>query len=78
MDSDGMINMPSFMMIRTCDPASGKLSVRDLSPECQRKLFLTAGHSCAQQYRARRHFPQESNEWNIVMLKFQTHLYAVN
>jgi hypothetical protein len=32
----------------------------------------------AQQYRARHHFPQDSNEWDMVVLKFQTHLYAVN
>jgi hypothetical protein len=40
--------------------------------------ILTAGHSCAQQYPARHHFPQDSNEWDTVVLKFQTHLYAVN
>jgi hypothetical protein len=32
----------------------------------------------AQQYQARHRFPQESIEWDLVVLKFQTHLYAVN
>jgi hypothetical protein len=49
-----------------------------LSPESQRQRLLTAGHSCAQQYRARHHFLQESNEWDIMVLKFQTQLCAVN
>jgi hypothetical protein len=26
----------------------------------------------------RHHFPQDSNEWDIEVLKFQNHLYAVN
>jgi hypothetical protein len=42
-----------------------------LSPECQKQLFPRAGHSCAQQYQARHHFPQESNEWDIVGLNFK-------
>jgi hypothetical protein len=29
-------------------------------------------------YRAHHHFRQESNEWEIIVLKFQTHLYAIN
>jgi hypothetical protein len=38
----------------------------------------TVGHSRAQKYRTRRHFPQESNEWDIAVLKFRTHLHVVN
>jgi hypothetical protein len=32
----------------------------------------------AQQYRACHDFPQESIEWDIVVVKFQSHLYAIN
>jgi hypothetical protein len=33
-----------------------------------KQWILTAGHSCAQQYPACHHFPQDSNEWDTVVL----------
>jgi hypothetical protein len=38
-------------------PVNGKRLAGYLSPECQRQRLLTAGHSCAQQFRARHHYP---------------------
>jgi hypothetical protein len=37
---------------------------------------VTVGHSSAQEYRARHHFPKESIEWENLVLKCQTHLYC--
>jgi hypothetical protein len=35
------------------------------------------GHSCAQQYQAHHHFLQDINEWDIVVLKFQTQYLGI-
>jgi hypothetical protein len=42
------------------------------------RIISHSRHSCAQQYRACHHFPQESNEWEIVVVKFHANLLAVN
>jgi hypothetical protein len=40
-------------------------------------MTMTAEGSCAEQHRARHHFPQEINEWDRTVLKFRTNLYSV-
>jgi hypothetical protein len=45
-----------------------------MDPEYQRRWIMTVEHSGAKQYRARRHFPQESNECDIVVLIIYVYL----